>query len=132
METNGNNSDQDLGDKKWNNLQKSEHVNDELNEGFSTENIPDDYNPSEEKLQTQLRSEFETDEDGNQTEVKRARFVDPNSPKGSDVQNPNADNKIIENKESLKNRDRNYDIEANRYPASHPDNYENRGNIESE
>lgn len=124
-------NDKSLGDAKWNNLQKKEHLNEELNEGFSNENIPGDYDPSSEKLEQQLRTEYEVDQHGNETEVKRARFVDMDSPEGAKIENTNADNRIIENKESLKNRDQNYDTNPNRYPASHPDNQENRGNIET-
>ena len=132
METNGNNEEQGLGNSKWNNLQKKTHQNEELNEGFSAENIPADYNPSDEPAEDRLRTEYETDQFGNETEVKRARFVDRDSPQGSKIENPPADNKIIENPQSVTNRDRNYDTEPNRYPASHPENHENRGNIETE
>lgn len=113
METN----DKNLGDKKWNNEQK-------LNEGFSGENIPKNYNPSSENVAQRMKSEIETDQFGNQTEVKRARFPhDNDSPVGFD------DNTVIENKQSVENRDHNYDS-AKRYPDSHPDNHENRGNID--
>ena len=131
MKTNGDNDQQDLGDSKWNNLQKKPHQNEELNEGFSAENIPNDYNPSDENVEDRLRTEYETDQYGNETEVRRARFVDHQSPQGAQFENTEADNEIIENRESLKNRDKNYDSEPNRYPPSHPDNHINRGNIES-
>jgi hypothetical protein len=128
METNENNP----GDTKWNNLQKKPHQNEELNEGFCADNIPDDYNPAEENIEDRLRTEFEVDQNGQDTEVYRARFVDGNSPQGARVENLNADNKIIEKGDSPVNRDRNYDIEPNRYPPGHPDNYENRGNLDTE
>lgn len=131
METTDSN-DQDLGNTKWNNLQKKTHQNEEFNEGFSTKNIPDDYNPSDERIENRLKTEFEIDEQGNETEVRRARSVDQNSPQGAQIQDTDADNTIIENRESLKNRDRNSDIQPNRYPTSHPENYQNRGNIQTD
>ena len=109
METN----DKNPGDKQWNNQQ-------ELNEGFSGENIPDNYNPSNEDIANRLKSETETDVNGNPDTVKRAR---DHSQTGDD------DNSAIENPQSLQNRDRNYDSNPDRYPQSHPDNDRNRGNM---
>ena len=66
METN----DKNLGDKKWNNEQ-------ELNEGFSSQNLPENYN-EENQL---MHPEIETDQFGNESEVKRARFPHQNDEK---------------------------------------------------
>jgi len=125
METN----DKDPGDKKWNNEQK-------LNEGFSGENIPDNYNPSSEDIAQRMKSEIETDQFGNETEVKRARFPHEgdeqfifDKPDNTRAEGePSEDNTVIENKKSLENRDHNYDS-PKRYPESHPDNQKDRGNI---
>jgi hypothetical protein len=114
METQNNNP----GDKKWNNAQS-----DELNEGFSGENLPDNYNPAE------LKPETETDETGNTKHVDRARNPDE-SDRNRDDKSMALGNEDIENEKSLENRDRNYDPDPNRYPASHPDNHTNRGNMD--
>jgi hypothetical protein len=108
----------DLGNKKWNNEQ-------ELNEGFSGDHIPENYNPSDENISNRLRGETETDENGQTKEVQRARHPE-------DDHYNSADNSHIENTKSLQNRDRNYDTNPERYPPSHPDNHENRGNIQME
>lgn len=121
METNDN---KDLGDKKWNNGQKG-NTEQERNEGFSGENIPDNYNPSGKTM----HSEDETDESGNKKDVDRARYSDGYASKiAPDVDNP-VDNSAIRNKKSVENRDHNYDTDASRYKDSHPENRENRGNI---
>lgn len=99
------------GDKTWNN---------ELNEGFSGRNLPEDYNNDN----TRMATEIETDETGREKEVKRARF--PHRQDDASLFDPPADNAVIENKKSLENRDRNYDVAANRYPASHPENHRDR------
>jgi len=109
----------DLGSKKINNEQ-------EINEGFSGENISKDYNPSKEKLNT----EQETDENGNTKNVERARNQeqgdrswDENESLSRGVKSEEAQQKTVENK------DRNSDIATNRYPNSHPDNHKDRGNM---
>lgn len=62
------------GDTKWNNEQgKKSGV---LNEGFSGENIPDNYNPSDETISNRMKTEHETDQNGNDHEVKRSRYTD--------------------------------------------------------
>jgi hypothetical protein len=116
METN-----KDLGDKTWNNQQKPETH--ELNEGFSSENLPENYNNDAGK---RMKNEIETDQFGYQKEVMRARFPHQHD----EIIDYHDNAEAIENKKSLENRDRNYDIEANRYPYSHPDNHKNRGNID--
>ena len=128
METNDNISGKnDLGSKKWNNLQEKQHINEELNEGFCNDNIPRDYDPS--KGDDGLRRETDVDEKGNPIQVDRARF--PDDTPEADTQNPaRDDNRIIENPESLQNRDRNYDLDPNRYPPDDPENKTSRGNID--
>ncbi|HLA56965.1 MAG TPA: hypothetical protein VK623_12745 [Flavobacterium sp.] len=122
MKTNDN---KDLDDKKWNNTQRG-NSEQELNEGFSGGNIPNDYNPSDETIENRLKNESETDQSGNNTEVMRARYPGNES---SASANENADNSVIENRQSLQNRDHNYDKDAHRNLPSHRENAENRGNI---
>ena len=107
-------------DTKWNGHEK--------NEGFSGKNLSESYQP-EASDQQKLKAENEKDVDGNPDTVKRARFSDGKQDSGSEGF---ADNSVIENRESLQNRDRNYDLDPNRYPAGHPENEENRGNVTGE
>jgi hypothetical protein len=102
------------GDKKWNNEQ--------VNEGFSSQNLPNDYN-TENPLMT---TELEIDQFGNESEVKRARFPHQHDEK---LVFDNPDNTVIENEKSLENRDRNSDIATNRYPYSKPESHRDRGNM---
>lgn len=111
METN----EKQPGDKKWNNTQ--------VNEGFSGQNLPEGYNDQNPRMTT----EVETDESGNETQVKRARF--PHQQDDASVFDAPVDNSVIENKKSLEHRDRNYDIARNRYPNSHPESHRDRGNM---
>lgn len=113
----------DLGDKKINNEQK-------VNEGFSGENLPKDYNPAAKKLQ----QETETDTDGNTKTVDRARHTE--EPPEQDSRNWNENESLSravspekEAEQKVENKDFNSDS-AKRYTGSHPDNYKNRGNIE--
>lgn len=110
-------SDKDLGDKKWNGEQETSK--EAINEGFSGKNLPNDYNPSKGKLKT----EIEKDKDGNLNVVKRARSVEN---KSSDKESTDEN---LKNKKKPENRDKNSDIDPNRYPASHPENKKNRGNM---
>lgn len=104
----------DLGDKKINNEQ-------ELNEGFSGENISDNYDPSK----AQLKPDLEIDQEGNHKFVQRATF---NNEKTDRSWNENESlSREIEIKSE--NKDRNSDIATNRYPNAHPDNHHDRGNI---
>lgn len=122
MENEKNSTQGDQNETKWNRGQHFEQHR-EFNEGFSNENLPADYDPS------QMKEETEIDEDGNIRKVDRARFTDFTGEQTSDDTGKKAsNNKAIENPESLQNRDRNYD-DPNRYPPSHPDNHESRGNI---
>lgn len=110
METN------DLGSKKINNEQ-------ERNEGFSAENLPEDYNPKPAKM----KADLETDQEGNHTFVKRATYndaqTDSNTESLNHSSNPDGQPKVEEHK------DRNSDVATNRYPNAHPDNHKDRGNI---
>ncbi|RZJ54328.1 MAG: hypothetical protein EOO45_30580, partial [Flavobacterium sp.] len=64
----GTDDPKDLGSKKMFNQEKES----DKNEGFSGENLPNNYDPSQSKLKT----EVDKDEDGNAETVKRARDVD--------------------------------------------------------
>lgn len=113
----------DQDDTKWNREQHFEQHR-EFNEGFSNENLPEDYDPS------QMKSETETDEEGNIRKVDRARYTDLQGEQTpADTGKTQTGNQAIENTDSLQNRDRNYDVDPNRYPPSHRDNHINRGNI---
>ena len=119
---NNNNDTNSQDETKWNREQPVEQHRD-LNEGFSKENLPADYDPS------QMKSETETDEEGNIKVVERARFTDLSGQETSDnAANSETGNEQIE--KQAQNRDRNYDPNPERYPPSHPDNHKNRGNIE--
>lgn len=111
----------DLANKKINNEQK-------VNEGFSGENIPADYNPAKGKL----KSETETDENGNTKKVERARNPDSNteSHTSATANNTRGVNSEKDIEKTVENKDKNSDITPNRYPNSHADNHENRGNME--
>lgn len=106
----------DLENKKWNGEQDKNKG--EPNEGFSGKNIPEDYNPSKEKL----KSETEKNEDGKTEEVKRARDVE-NYDSQADTSGED-----LKSKKNPENRDKNSDIDPNRYPNDHPENKRHRGN----
>ena len=109
-------SDKDLENKKWNGEQDKSKS--EPNEGFSGKNIPEDYDPSKEKL----KSETEKDEDGKTKTVKRARDVENYEPEAT------TSGEELKDKKNPENRDKNSDIDPNRYPSGHPENKKNRGN----
>lgn len=116
----------DLDSKKINNEQS-------VNEGFSKDNINKDYDPSKSILKTEL----ETDKDGNQKTVDRARNVEnPKNSEEEDDRNWNENESMSRSlktedleRKAVENKDRNSDITPNRYPNSNPDNSVNRGNI---
>ncbi len=114
------NHDKDLGNKKINNEQ-------EVNEGFSAENLPEDYNPSENTLQP----ETETDENGNQHQVKRARNTDSTPANDSPGESDNTKSYEGDMQSQVENKDRNSDVTPNRYPNEHPDNHIDRGNLDN-
>jgi hypothetical protein len=130
---NGTDDPKDLGSKKINNQEKTS----EKNEGFSGENLPNNYNPKEGKL----KAEFEKDEEGNLEIQKRARDTDEKQAPpvsssgtttrddGTEVSKSRGTANESEDTETAENRDFNSDTEENRYPASHPDNKKQRGNI---
>ena len=124
METNEQNK-KDLGDKKWNGEQNRHLEHTEFNEGFSSENIPADYNPAP------LKTELEINDRGESIAVDRARHdgASPNHETSPIEKLSEEGNQQIENPKSYQNKDRNYDLEDNRYPADHPENHRNRGNI---
>ncbi|TRX27611.1 hypothetical protein FNW25_06480 [Flavobacterium franklandianum] len=113
----------DLGSKKMNNKQNTP-------EEFSNEILPENYDPSA----TTLVPEVETNSNGEQKIVYRARNVDANLEQNNDEnkENPSCSVEIFSDKETqrmIENKDHNSDITAHRYPNSDPDNHEDRGNI---
>lgn len=129
----GTNDSKDLGAQKINNQGKVS----EKNEGFSGDNLPENYDPAAGKLKTEL----DKNKDGTTEAVKRARDVDEKkAPSVSQSDKAIIDNgKIVsksrgteneeEDKKTTENRDFNSDINEKRYPSSHPDNKNQRGNI---
>ena len=116
----------DLGSKKMNNKQ-------EVNEGFSGENMSKDDDSNSSKL----KKEVETDATGNEKTVQRARNIEGTTPDlpekiDKDQQEKKGLNRGVstekETQKTVENIDRNSDITPNRYPNSNPDNHENRGN----
>ena len=118
----------DLGEQNWTNLKKKT-PDQEVNEGFSGNNIADDYNSAHENIESRLRTETEKDEFGDKRDTERARFTDESTAAVASNHNESTDNSETQNKRSLENRDHNSDVTSNRYPESHPDNQQNRGNI---
>lgn len=115
------------------NKQSNQDNKQQQNEGFSGENVGKN-KPSENPM---LNKELEIDEDGKEKVVDRARNAD-----GSAALIPEEDRTWNENeslsrgvdteKEAMKtveNEDLNSDITAKRYPASHPENHIDRGNM---
>lgn len=115
------------------NNSESKKINDTQNsiEKPKAKNISDDPAPTDSKRS----KEVETDTDGNKTIVDRARNSNKNTEKLSneiDTNNPNAHRGVTTDKDAMKtveNKDRNSDITPNRYPNSHPDNKQDRGNM---
>jgi hypothetical protein len=128
----GTDDPKDLGAKKMNNQEKFS----EKNEGFSGENLPKNYNPSTDKL----KAELDKNKDGDTEIVKRARDVDEKKASpvsqssvaardGETVSKSRGTANETEDTETAQNRDFNSDTDADRYPAGHPDNKKQRGNI---
>jgi hypothetical protein len=112
----------DPGNKTYNN----EQGHDETSAGQG---------PAADSSSDKLNHEIEQDQDGSSTEVERARNFD-NNPKEQN-RSWNEDQSLNRSlnpdelaKKKQENKDRNSDVAANRYPADHPDNHHNRGNIE--
>jgi hypothetical protein len=130
----GTDDPKDLGSKKIFNQEKFS----EKNEGFSGENLPNNYDPSEDKL----KMELEQNQEGEFRTEKRARDVDEKQqpPVNSLSSETESDGRMIsksrgtesdaEDIETAENRDFNSDIEKERYPEDHPDNKKSRGNID--
>lgn len=118
METNN------LGSKKINGVQKN--IDETKGKNISHDGKADDAN---------LKKEVVEDKDGNKKVVDRARNENEDIEKVKDdvnPDNPNANRGVSsdeEAKKTVENKDRNSDVEPNRYPNSHPDNHEDRGNM---
>jgi len=128
----GTDDPKDLGDKKINN----QEIESEKNEGFSGEKLPKNYDPSADKLKTELDKK----KDGSVETEQRARDVDEKQapPVSQDSKTTRDDGEVVsksrgtanqaEDIESAENRDFNNDTEKGRYDNSNPDNKVNRGN----
>ncbi|WP_234984746.1 MULTISPECIES: hypothetical protein [unclassified Flavobacterium] len=118
METNN------LGSKKINGVQKN--IDKTKGKNISHDGKADDAN---------LKKEVAADKYGNKEIVDRARNENEDIQKVKDdvnPDNPNANRGVSNDedaKKTVENKDRNSDIEPNRYPNSHPDNHEDRGNM---
>jgi hypothetical protein len=130
---NGTDDPKDLGDKKINNQQKQG----DLNEGFSGENLPKNYDPSKDKLKTEVEKRADgtaiTEQRARDTNEKKAPAVDSTEGKTEDaegnvVSKSRGTSNEAEDMETAENRDFNSDTEEDRYPANHPDNKKVRGN----
>lgn len=113
-----------LGSKKINGTQKD-------SEELKGKNVSHDKEPDTPKL----KKEVVTDADGNKEIVDRARTENENIKEvsnGIDSDNPNANRGVStdeEAKKTVENKDRNSDVNPNRYPNSNPDNHKDRGNM---
>ena len=129
----GTDDPKDLGSKKIGNQEKES----DKNEGFSGEKLPKNYDPSKDKLKTEL----EQKQDGSTETQQRARDVDEKKapPVDSDQSDTtNSDGDIVsksrgttgekEDIETKENRDFNSDTEKGRYNNANPYNKVNRGN----
>lgn len=96
----------------------------ELNEGFSGQNI-DSSSP-------ELKTEFETDADGNTTEVERARYsnIAMDIPKAVPVVGYPTKS-IDQTPENAQHKDLNSNPNPNQFPDKTKQNQENRGNIKN-
>jgi hypothetical protein len=129
----GTDDPKDLGDKKIGNQQKQS----DKNEGFSGENLPNNYNPGADKLKMELEKKQDgstvTEQRARDTDEKKAPPVDSNSADttrtdGQVVSKSRGTENEAEDMETAENRDFNNDTEEDRYPAGHPDNKKVRGN----
>jgi hypothetical protein len=116
--------DKPTDETTWNNTHKRD-AGQRLNEGFSGENIPGNYDPSGEKMDAQLRTERETDKQGNTDQVRRARYTGDNA-KAASARAHDEDNAEI--RPHHEGRDQNYD-DQRRYKGN-LENRENRGNFD--
>lgn len=126
IETQNNNDmgTNNLGSKKINGVQKN--IDESKGKNISHDGKADDAN---------LKKEVVTDADGKKEVVDRARNENEDIKTVKDDVNPNNPNanrgvsSEEEAKKTVENKDRNSDVEPNRYPNSHPDNHEDRGNM---
>lgn len=114
----GTDDPKDLGSKKINDQEKES----KKNEGFSGDNLPNNYDPSSAKLKTEL----EKDEHGNTESQKRARDVDEKKAPPVDSRSDDADRdgttvsksrgtkNEAEDVETAENRDFNSDTDEDR------------------
>jgi len=128
----GTDDPKDLGSKKIFNQEKHS----EKNEGFSGDNLPKNYDPSTNKLKTEL----EKDETGEMHTLKRARDVDEKQqPPVSESDKAESSGRIVdksrgtasadEEVETAENRDFNSDLDEDRYKNNDRENNTSRGNI---
>ncbi len=104
----------DLGSKKMNNKQESTSID----------------NPNISAMQP----EIEVDQIGVKNVVQRTRHMEQNiatseSHASKELGSKPSTAPEAPGKKMVENRDKNSDITSSRYPNSHPDNHENRGNI---
>ena len=129
----GTDDPKDLGDKKINNQQKDASVN----EGFSGENLPKNYDPSKDKLDTELEKKKDgttvTEQRARDVEEKKAPAVDSlasdtTDDEGDIVNKSRGTKNEKEDIETAENRDFNSDTEKDRYDNDNPENRKHRGN----
>lgn len=129
----GTDDPKDLGSNKINDQEKQSDVN----EGFSGENLPRNYDPSKDKM----KEEIEKDTEGGQQTVKRNRDIDEKQATPVSLNDrAESDGRIVdksrgtqneaENMETAENRDFNNDLDEDRYDKDNPENRRSRGNID--
>ncbi|TDO69850.1 hypothetical protein EV143_11324 [Flavobacterium chryseum] len=113
-----------LGSKKINGEQKN--IDESKGKNVSHE---------KEQKELKLKKEVVTDKDGKKEVVARARNENEviNEVHYDVTKTSTNGNRGVatedEAKKTVENKDRNSDVEANRYPNSHPDNHKDRGNM---
>ncbi|MCW4467511.1 hypothetical protein OGH69_00895 [Flavobacterium sp. MFBS3-15] len=129
MNNGGTDDPKDLGSKKMNNQEKKS----DRNEGFSGDNLPNNYDPSADKL----KMELEKNKEGSTETVQRARDVDEKqaTPVSDNDKTTSDDGRVVdksrgtaneaEDVETAENRDFNSDTEKGRVQAG---NDKHRGN----
>lgn len=131
--TSGTDDPKDLGDKKIDNAQKTSSKN----EGFSGENLPNNYDPSKDKLDAELEKRKDgsiaTEQRARDVDEKKAPAVDSLSGKDSSGKSKSrGTTNEAEDVETTENRDFNSDTEKGRYDNDNPDNKKVRGNTHFE
>lgn len=128
----GTDDPKDLGDKKMNNQEKEAPVN----EGFSGENLPKNYDPSKDKLDTELEKKKDgttvTQQRARDTDEKKAPAVNSLSGKteedGVEVNKSRGTATEKEEIETVENRDFNSDTDKGRYDKNDTESKTVRGN----